>query len=109
MKISTPLPSGGLIHTYQRTIDKGVFLYRVQDRLMLYTIMSEVSRKHDISVAAVSFMFNHIHTLQVAASRLVSHKYLGEMISLFVKELNRDCGRVGPMFSPASSAFKTVR
>ena len=106
MKKSTPLPSGGLIHTYQRTLDKGVFLYRVQDRLMLYTIMSVISRKHDVSVAAVSFMFNHIHSLQDAVSRLDSHRYLGEAMSTFVKELNCDCGRSGPMFSPVDSAFK---
>lgn len=100
------MPEGGLVHTYQRTLDKGIFLYRLQERLMLYTIMSVVSRRHDVKVAAVAFMFNHIHTLQSVKTKLAAHRYLGDVISLFVMELNRDCGRNGPMFSPVDSAYK---
>lgn len=100
------LPKGGLLHTYQRTLDEGVFLYRIQERLMLYTILSVKSRNHDVRVAAVAFMFNHIHTLQEARTKTIAHGYLGDVMSVFVKELNSDCGRVGPMFSPVDSAYK---
>lgn len=94
------------LHTYQRTLDKGVFLYRVQERLMLYTIISVQSRRRHIRVCAVAFMFTHIHTLLKVESKKEAHRYLGECIKIFVSELNEDCGRKGAMFARIGSAFK---
>lgn len=95
------------LHTYQRTLDKGVFLYRIQERLMLYTIISVTAKKRKVNVCALAFMFTHIHSLLRVSSRRDAHDFWGEAISIFVRELNRDSGRKGAMFDSIGSAWKT--
>lgn len=94
------------LHVYQRTSDKGVFLYRVQERIMIYTIFSVVSRSRKISITALSFMFTHVHALIHNCSQEVGKSFMGKVLSTFTRELNQDSGRTGSMFGRASCSLK---
>lgn len=94
------------LHVYQRTADKGVFLYRVQERIMLYTIFSVAARSGRLSVSALSFMFTHVHALIHNCSPHVGKRFMGKVMSTFTKELNQDSGRTGSLFGRASCSLK---
>lgn len=96
----------GLQHTYQRTIDKGVFLYKTSERLMLFTILSVCSRHHKIVVCALAMMFTHLHSLSKVERREDLGRFFGNALSIYVKEINSFTGRTGPMFAPIDSASK---
>lgn len=94
------------LHVYQRTSDKGVFLYRVQERIMLYTIFYTVSRSRKISITALAFMFTHVHALIQNCSPTEGKSFMGKVMSTFTRELNQDSGRTGGMFGRASCSLK---
>ena len=94
------------LHVYQRTSDKGVFLYRVQERIMLYTIFYTVSRSRKISITALAFMFTHVHALIQNCSPSEGKSFMGKVLSTFARELNQDSGRTGGMFGRASCSLK---
>lgn len=96
----------GLQHTYQRTLDKGVFLYKTSERLMLFTILSVCATQHSIVVCALAFMFTHIHSLSKVDERDELGHYFGHAISIYVREVNSFTGRSGPMFDSIDSASK---
>ena len=94
------------LHIYQRTSDKGVFLYRVQERIMLYTIFCVVSKSRNISVTVLSFMFTHVHALIHNCSPTDGKSFMGKVLSTFTRELNQDSGRTGSLFGRASCSLK---
>lgn len=94
------------LHVYQRASDKGVFLYRVQERIMLYTIFSVVSQSRKITITALSFMFTHVHALIHNCTKKAGKSFMGMVMSTFTKELNQDSGRTGSMFGRASCSLK---
>lgn len=94
------------LHVYQRTSDKGVFLYRVQERIMLYTIFYTVSRSRKISITALAFMFTHVHALIQNCSPSEGKSFMGKVLSTFARELNQDSGRTGNIFGRASCSMK---
>lgn len=94
------------LHVYQRTYDKGIFLYRVQERIMLYTIFSVESRSRKISITALSFMFTHVHALIHNCSPADGKSFMGKVLSTFTRELNQDSGRTGKLFGRASCSLK---
>lgn len=94
------------LHVYQRTSDKGVFLYRVQERIMLYTIFYTVSRSRKISITALAFMFTHVHALIQNCSPSEGKSFMGKVLSTFARELNQDSGRRGNIFGRASCSMK---
>lgn len=94
------------LHVYQRTSDKGVFLYRVQERIMLYTIFYAVSRSRKISITALAFMFTHVHALIQNCSPSEGKSFMGKVLSTFARELNQDSGRTGNIFGRASCSMK---
>lgn len=94
------------LHVYQRTSDKGVFLYRVQERIMLYTIFYVVSQSRKITITALSFMFTHVHALIHNCSPEVGKSFMGKVMSTFTRELNLDSGRTGKLFGRASCSLK---
>lgn len=94
------------LHVYQRTSDKGVFLYRVQERIMLYTIFYSVSRSRKISITALAFMFTHVHALIQNCSPSEGKSFMGKVLSTFARELNQDSGRRGNIFGRASCSMK---
>lgn len=97
----------GLQHTYQRTLDKGIFLYKTSERLMLFTILSVRSKYYDIKVCGLAFMFTHLHSLVKVFRKAEIGRFYSDAISKFVKELNVNSGRKGKMFGRIDSASKT--
>lgn len=94
------------LHVYQRTSDKGVFLYRIQERIMLYTIFCVVSRSRKITITALAFMFTHVHALIHNCSPADGKSFMGKVLSTFTRELNQDSGRTGSLFGRASCSLK---
>lgn len=94
------------LHVYQRTSDKGVFLYRVQERIMLYTIFYVVSRSRKVTITALAFMFTHVHALIQDCSPDDGKSFMGKVMSTFTRELNQDSGRTGSLFGRASCSLK---
>ena len=98
--------SGALQHTYKITRKAEILFYRLEDRLMMFTIMSVVSRKRRIIVAGLCFMFTHIHETLFPVDKVQMDAYEMDCVSIYSKEHNRDTGHKDGIFSPYGWASK---
>lgn len=85
-------------HIYKRTIDKGVLFYRLEDRLVYYTITAVKAWEHRIEILAMCLMFTHIHRAVRALDAVQLTQFERDVDSTFVREYNLDTGRSGPVF-----------
>ena len=85
-------------HIYKRTIDKGVLFYRLEDRLVYYTITAVKAWEHRIVVLAMCLMFTHIHRAVKALDAVQLTQFERDVDATFVREYNQDVGRTGPVF-----------
>lgn len=90
--------AGILQHTYKITKDFGILFYRIEDRLMMFTIQSVMARKHNIRVVAASYMFTHMHEGTVAADKSQLDAFERDCMNTYVKAYNNDVGRDGRLF-----------
>lgn len=101
--------SGAFQHTYRPTKDFGVLFYRIEDRLMMFTIQSVMSRKHNIHIVAASYMFTHLHEGILPADKCQMDAYERDCMNVFVTNHNEDTGRTGPLFlSPYGFSSKVT-
>lgn len=82
--------AGILQHTYKITKDFGILFYRIEDRLMMFTIQSVMARKHNIRVVAASYMFTHMHEGAVAADKSQLDAFERDCMNIYVKAYNND-------------------
>ena len=85
-------------HIYKRTIDKGVLFYRLEDRLVYYTITAVKAWEHRIVILAMCLMFTHIHRAVRAMDAVQLTQFERDVDSTFVREYNMDTGRSGAVF-----------
>lgn len=90
--------AGALQHTYKITKDFGILFYRLEDRLMMFTIRSMTARKHKMKVVCASYMYTHIHEVLLPVDKRQMDAYERDCDRLFVSSYNTDTGRTGPLF-----------
>lgn len=83
--------AGILQHTYKITKDFGILFYRIEDRLMMFTIQSVMARKHNIRVVAASYMFTHMHEGAVAADKAQLDAFERDCMNIYVKAYRHCC------------------
>lgn len=94
-------------HIYKRTYDKGVLFYRLEDRLVYYTIAAVKARRHRVVLLAMSLMFTHVHRAVRSIDAVQLAMFERDVDSTFAKERNREAGRTGPVFdSPYGRSSK---
>lgn len=85
-------------HIYQRAADHGVIFYRIEDHLVLFTIISIISKKYGITIMSICFMINHIHMLMSSPLSRARSMAVDEYTSMFAKQFNHSFHRKGPLF-----------
>jgi len=96
-----------VLHIYQRSVDKGVVFYSVEDRLVYYTVSACQARKHRVRVCAAAIMFTHTHQSVQAHSYDAVRNYLHDADTSFAKMYNNRYGREGRLFGrPVGMAQK---
>lgn len=85
-------------HIYQRTIHKFNIFYDVQDYLVYFTIFSMAVRQYGISVLGLCLMYDHVHMLLSADTKVAMSEFVRQVTSMFVREQNNDVGRKGSLF-----------
>ena len=94
-------------HIYKRTVDKGVLFYRLEDRLVYYTITAVKARRHRVALLAMSLMYTHVHRAVKCVDAAQLAMFERDVDSTFAKERNREAGRTGPVFdSPYGRSSK---
>lgn len=85
-------------HIYQRAADRGVIFYRVEDYLVLFTIISIIVKRNNIRVMSLCFMINHLHML--ASSMLSTQRSMAidAYTSMYAKHYNRHYDHKGHLF-----------
>ena len=85
-------------HAYQKGRQGNVLFYCVQDRLVYYTIYCIEAEKYGIVTLALTLMYNHTHSLQLAATYPAFLHFNGTVEMLYAYEFNRSGGLSGPLF-----------
>lgn len=87
-----------VLHIYQRSVDKGVIFYTLEDRLVYYTVSACKAKKYGVKVSAAAIMFTHIHQSIQVSSLEVVQKYLHDSDTAFSKMYNNRYHRKGRFF-----------
>lgn len=85
-------------HLYLRADDLGMIFYSVIDRLVYYTVSACVAKRHNITVAAASLMFTHMHQSVIADTLEAIECYLHDSNTSFARMYNNHYGRKGKLF-----------
>lgn len=96
-----------LQHVYKITNDFGILFYRTSDRLVMFSIMSVMSRKHKVRVSGVSLMFTHIHEALYVNDYSQMAAYERDCMSTYSRISNKDQGLRGNLFKHFGWASKT--
>lgn len=105
-KYSNIFIPGAPHHVYQITADRGILFYSEIDMLVMYSIISVLSRKFKIIIYSLCFMLNHVHLLMKVASKHLFLSFLKRCTSEMAKKYNADKSRNGKLFSPVGYAPK---
>lgn len=90
--------AGALQHVYKITDDAGILFYRIEDRLMMFTIQSVVARKLKMRVVGLSYMFTHIHEGLCPIDMYHMTSFERDCMRLYVENFNKDTSRKGILF-----------
>lgn len=95
-------------HIYQRSKDKGVIFYSLEDRLVYYTLLASKARRRGVRVVALSVMFTHIHQSLIVGSLKELRNYLHDVDTSMSKIYNNRYHRSGRLFEkPPGRSMKT--
>lgn len=89
---------GELHHIYQRTVKRFNIFYDLEDYLVYFTIFAIAARQYNVTVSGLCLMFDHIHMLIKADTRVIMSEFVRQVTSMFAREQNNDVGRKGPLF-----------
>ena len=90
--------SGILNHCYQRTVNGYLLFYDVFDCLVYFTVYCTTARKHDITVAGLTLMPDHVHNSVVAYYKKELSSFIREVTGQYAYLNNRECKRKTPLF-----------
>ena len=85
-------------HIYQRTVNRFNLFYDLEDYLVYYTIFSIAARKYGVNVLGLCLMFDHVHMMLKAGSKVVMSEFIRQVTSMFAREQNTEVGRKGALF-----------
>ena len=89
---------GELHHIYQRTIMGFNIFYDLEDYLVYYTIFATAVRQYGVVIWGLCLMYDHIHMLMTAESKVMMSEFIRQVTSMFAREQNNDTGRKGSLF-----------
>lgn len=99
--------SGEVHHIIQRTRNRGVIFYTVQDYLVFFTIYCSQALQKNVSVLSLCPMPDHTHQVIVVNSRDQLVSFVQTYAHLFAYEWNKKRKKKGYVFShPFASAAK---
>ena len=99
--------AGEAHHVYQRTKDRGLIFYSVNDYLVFFTIVCTQARLREIEILSLCPMPDHIHLVLVVRSKAQLAVFVQTYAHLFATEWNRRRKKKGHFFShPFDSAAK---
>ena len=58
---------GAFHHLYIKAKNGNVLFYRIEDYLFIYTLVSVLSKRHNVTIELFCIMFNHLHGCTVMA------------------------------------------
>lgn len=90
--------AGALHHIYQRTVGGYLIFYSVRDFIVFFTLFCTVARKRNIQVLGLCLMYDHLHVLISAPSRIEMSSFVRDYTSQFVKNRNAHYSRKGQFF-----------
>lgn len=90
---------GVLIHCYQNTIEGYLLFYTISDYLVYFTILCVLAIKHEITVAALCQMPDHVHSSLMAKSLRSLSLFIKEVSFAYSKAINSLCKRKGGVFN----------
>lgn len=97
-------------HVYQRTYNRGLIFYTLEDYIFFYTTFCAVAKRMNLRFLSLCLMINHIHFLLRCDSRKILSKFVSTYSIIFVRGYNSHKGRTGPLFVKSfGSAPKTGR
>lgn len=85
-------------HIYQRTRHRFNIFYDLEDYLVYFTIFSIAVNQYGVTVLGLCLMYDHIHMLLSAPSKVSMSEFVRQVTSMFAREQNNDVGRKGSLF-----------
>ncbi len=98
---------GSFHHLYIKALDGNVLFYKTEDYLFIYTIVSVLSKRHNVIVELFCIMFNHLHGCVRAYSEGEFRSFLRDVSSIFTKGYNQEYHLSGPLLMPCGYVPKT--
>ena len=83
---------------YQRTLNRGLIFYSLDDYLVFFTIFCSQAKQQSIRVLALCPMLDHIHQVVVAENEKQLAVFIQRYARLFAWEWNRRRGKKGSLF-----------
>ncbi len=90
--------AGSLNHIYQRTLGGFLIFYSIRDFIVFFTLFCTLARKYAIQVLGLCLMYDHIHVLISAPSRVTMSSFVREYTSRFSRKRNSHYSRKGQFF-----------
>ena len=98
---------GSFHHLYIKALDGNVLFYKTEDYLFIYTIVSVLSKRHNVIVELFCIMFNHLHGCVRAYSEGEFRSFLRDVSSIFTKGYNQEYHLSGHLLMPCGYVPKT--
>ena len=98
---------GSFHHLYIKALEGNVLFYRTEDYLFVFSLVSVLTRKHNVIVDLFCIMFNHLHGSVKACSEKVFKSFIRDLSSIFTREYNREYNLKGRLLMPCGYAPKS--
>lgn len=86
-------------HVYQNTRNGHLIFYSVKDYLILFSVISAMSRRYGIKIMGISMMPDHIHLIVLVRDPKRFRAFIRDYTSIFTKLYNRHYSLSGPLFN----------
>lgn len=98
---------GAFHHLYIKAKNGNVLFYRIEDYLFIYTLVSVLSKRHNVTIELFCIMFNHLHGCVKAQSKDVFRAFLRDLSSLFTIGYNEEYHLSGSLLMPCGYVPKS--
>lgn len=88
-------------HIYQRSIDKDIIFYTIEDCLVFFTLVCTQAINHNITLASLCIMLNHFHALVQCDFPPQISQFMQVITSTYAHEFNTNLERKGSIFHKA--------
>jgi putative transposase len=93
-----PLVQGSFYHVYNRGVNRGLIFFRDENWPFFVRRMKDFFKPDLVEAAAYCLMPTHYHLLLLVKSENFSSEVMHPFITSYTKAINRQNGRVGPLF-----------